>query len=84
MGIGGGVTYKNAGITDVLKDIDLKHIVLETDSPYLTPLPYRGKRNDSAYITIVAHKVSEIKNISVDEVARVTTQNSEEIFGKMN
>lgn len=84
MGIGGGVTYKNAGIADVLKDIDLKHIVLETDSPYLTPVPYRGKRNESAYIKIVAQKVSEIKNISIDEVARVTTQNSEEIFGKMN
>ena len=81
MGIGGAVTYKKSELPEVLKQIDLKHLVLETDSPYLTPAPHRGKRNESSYITFVAQKVAEVKGISVDEVAGITTQNAEEIFG---
>lgn len=81
MGIGGALTYKNSKLPEVLKQIDLKHIVLETDSPYLPPVPYRGKRNESSYITFVAQKVAEIKGITAEEVAEVTTRNAEEIFG---
>ena len=80
LGIGGVVTFKNGKIDQFLNQIDLKHIVLETDSPYLSPTPYRGKRNESAYLINVLKKVSEIYNLSEDEVAKVTTQNSQEIF----
>jgi TatD DNase family protein len=80
MGIGGAVTYKNSKLPEVLKQIDLKHIVLETDSPYLTPVPHRGKRNESSFITLVAHKIAEIKGITVEEVAEITTKNAEEVF----
>lgn len=80
MGIGGAVTYKKSELPEVLKQIDMKHIVLETDSPYLTPAPYRGKRNESSYIIFVAQKVAEIKGVSVEEVAEITTRNAEEIF----
>ena len=82
LGIGGVVTFKNGKIDQFLNQIDLKHVVLETDSPYLSPTPYRGKRNESLYITNVLKKVSEIYNVSEDEVADITTQNSQEIFSK--
>lgn len=81
LGIGGSVTYKNSKLAEVLRQIDLKHLVLETDSPYLTPVPHRGKRNESSFIIFVAQKIAEIKKITVDEVAKITTQNAEEIFG---
>ena len=81
MGIGGAVTYKKSELPEVLKQIDMKHIVLETDSPYLTPVPHRGKRNESAYITFVLHKIAEIKNISAEEIASITAKNAQEIFG---
>lgn len=81
LGIGGVLTYKNSGLVQAIADIDLKHLVLETDSPYLTPVPHRGKRNESGYITLVAQKLAEIKNISVDEVAEITTANAKEVFG---
>lgn len=80
MGIGGVLTFKNAGVDKVVEQIDLKYLVLETDSPYLAPVPYRGKRNESAYIIEVANKLAELHNCSVEEVARVTTDNSVEIF----
>lgn len=80
MGIGGAVTYKNSKLPDVLKQIDLKHLVLETDSPYLPPVPHRGKRNESSFITFVAQKIAEIKGVSVEEVAEITTKNAEDIF----
>ncbi len=80
LGIGGVCTYKKAGLDQVLQHIDLQHIVLETDSPYLTPVPYRGKRNESAYIKIIAQKVAEIKACSLEEVARVTTRNALRTF----
>jgi TatD DNase family protein len=81
MGIGGAVTYKNSKLPEVLKQIDLKHIVLETDSPYLTPVPHRGKRNESSFIIFVAQKIAEVKGITVEEVAKITTKNAEDIFG---
>lgn len=80
MGIGGVVTYKNSGVAEVVKEIDLKHLVLETDSPYLAPVPYRGKRNESSYITFVAQKTADLKGISLEELADITTKNAEEIF----
>ncbi len=81
LGIGGVVTFKNSGLDKVVQAIDLKHLVLETDAPYLAPMPYRGKRNEPDYLVLVARKIAEIKNISVEEVAAVTTQNSMDVFG---
>lgn len=81
MGIGGVLTFKKAGLDVVVKDIDLKHLVLETDAPYLTPHPYRGKRNESAYIKIIAEKLAEVKGITLDEVAQATTANAFKLFG---
>ena len=82
LGIGGVLTYKKSGLDEVLKNISLDHIVLETDAPYLTPVPYRGKRNESSYIKIIAKKLAEVKNMSLEEVAAVTTANAEKIFNK--
>jgi len=81
LGIGGVVTYKNAGLAEALQNISLDHLVLETDAPYLTPVPFRGKRNESSYLTYVVQKLAEIKGVSVEEVAEVTTKNAEKIFG---
>lgn len=81
LGIGGVVTFKNGKIDQFLRQIDLQHIVLETDSPYLAPVPFRGKRNESSYINRVVAKLSEIYNCSSNEIARITTENSKEIFG---
>lgn len=81
LGIGGVVTFKNGKIDQFLNQIDLKHIVLETDSPYLAPVPFRGKRNESSYLQIVAAKISEIYNVSQEDVARITTENSKFVFG---
>jgi len=80
LGIGGVVTYKNSGLAAILKDIDLQYIVLETDAPYLSPVPFRGKRNESSYLKYIAQKIAEVKNISVEEVAEQTTKNAEKIF----
>ncbi len=81
-GIGGVITYKNSGLAEVIKEVDIRHIVLETDSPYLTPVPFRGKRNESSYLKYVVQKIAEIKNISAEEVAEITTQNAQKIFCK--
>ncbi len=81
LGIGGVVTFKNGKIDQFLDQIDIKHIVLETDSPYLAPVPYRGKRNESNYTILIAEKLSEIYNLPLSEIAQITTQNSKEIFG---
>lgn len=81
LGIGGVATFKNGKIDQFLKDIDLKHIVLETDSPYLAPVPFRGKRNESSYTKLVAEKLASIYEISIEEIARITTENSKAIFG---
>jgi TatD DNase family protein len=81
LGIGGVVTYKNGGIDKFLPQIDLKHIVLETDSPYLTPVPHRGKRNESAYLIYVAQKLAELYQLPIETIAEVTTANSKKVFG---
>ena len=81
LGIGGVVTYKNAGLARVLENISLEHLVLETDAPYLTPVPFRGKRNETSYIRYVAEKLAEIKSVIVDEVENITTANAKKIFG---
>lgn len=81
LGIGGVVTFKNGKIDQFLNKIDLKHIVLETDSPYLAPIPYRGKRNESSYLINVVDKLAQIYGLSANEIAAVTTDNSAEIFG---
>lgn len=80
LGIGGVVTFKNGGLDKVVEQLSLEHLVLETDAPYLAPMPHRGKRNESAYIALVAEKVAALKNVSVDEVAEVTSQNAISIF----
>lgn len=81
LGIGGVVTFKNSGLDKTVEQIDISHLVLETDSPYLAPTPYRGKRNESTYLYNIAEKVADIYNISIEEVAEITTNNSKEIFG---
>jgi TatD DNase family protein len=80
LGIGGVVTYKNAGLAKLLETLPLDALVLETDSPYLTPVPFRGKRNESSYLTYVAAKIAEIKGVTIEEVALATTNNSKKIF----
>lgn len=80
LGIGGVVTFKNSGLDKVVEQIDLKHFVLETDAPYLAPAPHRGKRNIPEYLKLVAEKISALKNVSIEEVASVTTENSKIIF----
>lgn len=81
LGIGGVLTYKNSGLDQVVSEIDLKHIVLETDSPYLTPVPFRGKPNESSYLIYVARKVAELHQTSLENVAAITTANSMQVFG---
>jgi TatD DNase family protein len=81
LGIGGVLTYKKSGLAEVLKEVDMKHIVLETDAPYLTPVPFRGKRNESSYLTYIVQKLAEVKGISTEEIAEATTANAQKIFG---
>ncbi len=81
LGIGGVLTFKNSGLDKVVEHVDLEHLVLETDSPYLAPVPHRGKRNESVYLRLVAEKVAEIKKESLEQVAIVTTENSRQVFG---
>ena len=80
IGVGGTVTYKNSGIQEVVKHIGLQHIVLETDSPFLTPVPFRGKRNASYHIPLIAQRIAEIKGLSLEEVAETTTENALKLF----
>ena len=81
LGIGGVVTFKNGKIDTFLNKIDIKNIVLETDSPYLSPVPYRGKRNESSYLPLVCKKLAEIYQLSEEEISLITTQNSKDVFG---
>ncbi|TWI97075.1 TatD DNase family protein [Mucilaginibacter frigoritolerans] len=81
LGIGGVVTYKNSGLDKVVSEIDLNRIVLETDSPYLAPIPYRGKPNESSYLIYIAQKVADLHQTSIENVAAITTQNSKLVFG---
>jgi TatD DNase family protein len=80
LGIGGVLTYKNAGLVEVIEKIDLKYLVLETDAPYLTPAPFRGKRNESSYLKYVIEKLAQIKNVPLRDVAAITTANAQKIF----
>ena len=80
IGINGIVTFKNSGLDKIVQEIDLHHIVLETDSPYLSPVPKRGRRNESSHLIYIAEKIAEIKKVSLDKVAKVTNENAEEIF----
>jgi len=80
MGMGGVLTFKNSGLDKTIADVSLEHLVLETDSPYLAPVPYRGKRNESSYLVEVARKLAEIKGVSVEKVAEITTENANEVF----
>ncbi|MES2656926.1 MAG: TatD family hydrolase [Bacteroidota bacterium] len=81
LGIGGVLTFKNAGLDKAIADIDLKNLVLETDAPYLAPVPHRGKRNESFYIIEVAKKLAELKQVSLQKVADITTENSKLVYG---
>ena len=81
-GIGGVVTFRKSKLADVVREMDLCDIVLETDCPYLTPVPHRGERNESAYVRFVCEKVAELKGLTPEEVATATTANAERIFGK--
>lgn len=80
MGIGGVVTFKNSGLDKIISKINLKHLVLETDSPYLSPTPHRGKRNESAYISIIAEKIAEIKGHNLQEIAEITTKSANRVY----
>jgi len=80
LGIGGVLTYRNSGLDVVVQQLDLQHIVLETDAPYLAPVPFRGKRNECGYIRYVAQKLAEIKGMTIEEVASITTANAKRLF----
>lgn len=81
LGIGGVLTFKNAGLDKILREIDLAHMILETDAPYLAPVPFRGKRNECSYIPYIAQKLADIKEVPVDSIAQITTANAEKLFG---
>ena len=81
LGIGGVLTFKNSGLDKIVEHVGLEHLVLETDAPYLAPVPHRGKRNESAYLRLIAERLAEIKKTDLAEVARITTENSFGIFG---
>ncbi len=81
LGIGGVITYKNAGLAEVIAEVPLEHIVLETDAPYLTPVPFRGKRNESSYLRYIVARLAEVKKMSEEVVAAVTTENAKRVFG---
>lgn len=80
LGIGGVLTFKNSRLGNEIKNIPLEHIVFETDSPYLTPHPFRGKRNESAYIPLIARKLADIKMMDIEKVAEKTTENAKQLF----
>ncbi len=80
LGIGGTLTFKNSGVADLVRDVPMEQIVLETDAPFLAPVPYRGKRNEPAYVRIIANRLAEVKGIPVEDVDRITTQNAAQLF----
>ena len=81
VGIGGVVTFKNASLAKTLERIPLEKILLETDAPYLAPVPYRGRRNESSYLPVIAEKVAQVKGLATREIAQITTHNAETLFG---
>lgn len=83
LGIGGVVTFKNSGLDKVIEQLEITDLVLETDAPYLAPNPYRGKRNESSYIPLIAQKISEIKQIPLQDIELITTKNAEHIFANI-
>jgi len=83
LGIGGVITYKNSGLDKVMEQLDMNYIVLETDAPYLSPVPFRGKRNEVSYIKYVAQKIADVKRMTIEEVAAITSANAEALFGKL-
>ena len=80
LGIGGVLTFKNSGLDNTIATIDIQHLILETDSPYLAPAPFRGKRNESKYLINIAEKLAEVHNISIEKVAEITTENAKNLF----
>jgi TatD DNase family protein len=80
LGIGGVVSFQNAKLAEIVREVELKDILLETDAPYLAPTPYRGKRNESSYIPFIAQKIAQIKAIDIEEVALITTNTAQEVF----
>ena len=82
LGIGGILTFKNANLCELIKKIDLKHLVLETDSPYLAPHPMRGKRNEPKFLSLIAQKIAEVHNKTMEEISEITNQNIDNIFFK--
>jgi len=80
LGIGGVITFKNSGLDKVMDEISLNHVVLETDAPYLAPVPFRGKRNEPSYLKYIAEKLAVIKNVTTEEIATITTANAEKLF----
>jgi TatD DNase family protein len=82
LGIGGVATFKKSGLDTVLPEVAMEHIVLETDSPYLAPVPHRGKRNEPSYIPLIASRIAEIKKIPIEDVSRITTANANKVFGQ--
>lgn len=81
LGIGGVITYKKSGLAEALENISIDNLVLETDAPYLAPVPYRGKRNESSYLLPIAAKLAELKNMEIEAVSAITTANAQKIFG---
>lgn len=82
LGIGGVLTFKNSGLPEIIKNIGIEYLVLETDAPYLAPVPFRGKRNESSYLKYIVEKLAEVKNISIEEAAQQTSKNAEFLFSK--
>lgn len=80
MGVGGVITFKNSGVDEVMAQIPIEFLVMETDSPYLAPVPYRGQRNSSEYIPLIAGKLAEVKDMPLKEIARITTENAQALF----
>ena len=80
LGIGGVLTFKNSGLDKTISEVDLQHLILETDAPYLAPTPFRGKRNESKYIINIAEKLADIHQISIEKVAEITTENAKKLF----
>jgi TatD DNase family protein len=80
LGLGGVATFKNGGLDKVIPEIDLKNIVLETDSPYLAPVPHRGKRNEPAHIPLIAQRICELKNVTIEQMKEITTTNANILF----
>jgi len=81
IGVGGIVTFKKSGLDQVIRKIDPSHLILETDSPYLTPVPFRGKRNESSYLVYIAQKIAELHQMTVGDIAKITTENARKLFG---